>query len=85
MRSLVIGKGLKSLKIELHPTIADDLKVLANYARSGKNKIKVAINSLDFKTKFTKKQAAWQKYNAKKMQAGQKPLSKKNGKFIMTI
>eukprot|EP00943_MAST-04B_sp_MAST-4B-sp1_P003695 g3695.t1 len=76
-KSGAAAKGLKSLKIELHPTIADDLKVLANYARSGKNKIKVAINSLDFKTKFTKKQAAWQKYNAKKMQAGQKPLSKK--------
>jgi hypothetical protein len=76
-KSGAAAKGLKRLKIELHPTMADDLKVLANYAKSGKNHVKVAINSLDFKTKFTKKQGAWEKYNAKKMQLGKKPLSKK--------
>ena len=68
-------KGLKTLKIDWHPAMADDIKILANYARSGKNKVKVALGSLDFKTKFQKKPSAWEKYKATKNQQNKKPLS----------
>jgi len=68
-------KGLKTLKIDWHPAMADDIKILANYARSGKNNVKVALGSLDFKTKFKKKASAWEKYKATKNQQNKKPLS----------
>ena len=76
-RSSKAAKGMRKLKIELHPAFVDDLKILANAAKSAKQGLGVKISSLNFKTRFTKKQSAWNKYKAKKMQAKKKPLSYK--------